>query len=138
MSVAIKEIDCFPKVCSYALAYKDFSQLYTSCCSNGYYQHTEICCPIPQADSLHAMNARISRLVYDKYYYLLKDLGDLAKVWLSLFHYQMLWQNILILQYGFVLLELYLYVFCMHFPKLICHKKYKGRLIIIYLSQLFN
>ena len=88
----------------------------------------------PRQTAFMPMNARISRLVYDKYYYLLKDLGDLAKVWLSLFHYQMLWQNILILQYGFVLLELYLYVFCMHFPKLICHKKYKGRLIIIYLS----
>ena len=61
------------------------------------------------------MNARILRLVDDKYYYLLKGLEDLAKVWLSLFHYQMLWQKILILQSGFVLLELYLYVFCMHF-----------------------
>ena len=29
---------------------------------------------------------------------------------------------------GFVPLEFSLYVFCIHFPKLICHKKYKDRL----------
>ena len=76
----------------------------------------------------YAMNARISKLVDDKYYSLLKGLVDLAKVWLSLFHYQVIWQKILILQYDFVSLEYFLFVFCIHFPKLICHKKYKDKL----------
>ena len=34
------------------------------------------------------MNARISKLVDDKYYELLKGQVGLAKVWLSLFHHQ--------------------------------------------------
>ena len=74
------------------------------------------------------MNARISTLVRDKYYSLSEGLVDLAKVWLSLFRCQMIWQKILILQYDFVSLEFFLYVFCIHFPKLICYKKYMGRL----------
>ena len=48
----------------------------------------------------YAMNAPIVRIVDDKYYQLLKGLVNVAKVWLSLFHYQVLWQKILILQYG--------------------------------------
>ena len=74
------------------------------------------------------MNVKISALVGDKYYLLSEGLVDLAKVWLSLFRCQMIWQKILILQYDFVSLEFLLHVFCIHFPKLICHKEYKDRL----------
>ena len=74
------------------------------------------------------MNVKISALVGDKYYLLSEGPVDLAKVWLSLFRCQMIWQKILILQYDFVSLEFFLYVFCIHSPKPICHKKYKDRL----------
>ena len=43
------------------------------------------------------MNERILRLVDDKILLAFKGPVDLAKVWLSLFHYQMLWQKILVL-----------------------------------------
>ena len=56
MSLAIKEIDCLPTLILFVcLSYKDFSQLYISCCSDGYCQHIEKCCQIPQADSLYDM-----------------------------------------------------------------------------------
>ena len=64
------------------------------------------------------MNVRISKLVGDKYYLLSAGLVDIEKVWLSLFRCQMIWPKILILQYDFVSLEFFLYVFCIHFPKL--------------------
>ena len=76
--------------------------VYISYCCNAVLLADIETCRILQADGLYGMNARILKLVDDKCYRTVKRPSSI--------HYQMLWQKILILQYGFVSLKYFVCV----------------------------